>query len=496
MPSNAPSKRSISTNVSVSRGVSTPTSVRRGNSAVAARTKVTSLNLSSQSAPTYISHRNFDVESYTSRITEDNTHVVHSTLTHSAFDASNQISQTYIKRPSVAPTLTMGRRQLSHCISPHTMTRRSFATLDIACPPLGDSVLEGDVLEWKKNVGDWVNEDDTLCVLETAKVVIDIPAPRSGLLKEQRISVGDVANVGDILAVLDPEAAKPAGGADAAPKKAAAEPTKTDSKSASAAPAAPAKAPEAQKVAPTSTSDASVPTTPSAREDRRVKMTRMRQTIAQRLKDSQNTMAILSTFNEIDMTNAMTMRSDFKDAFEKKHGVRLGLMSIFMAASASALQKFPDVNAYIDGNDVVYRNYVDISIAVSTPTGLVVPVVRDVQNKSFAELEKSVADFGARARKGTIAMEEFVGGTFTISNGGVYGSLFGTPIINPPQSAILGMHGIKDRAVVIDGKVVPRKMMYVALSYDHRLIDGATGVQFLKHIKECVEDPRLLLVDF
>jgi 2-oxoglutarate dehydrogenase E2 component (dihydrolipoamide succinyltransferase) len=226
-------------------------------------------------------------------------------------------------------------------------------------------------------------------------------------------------------------------------------------------------------------------------------MTRMRQTIAKRLKDSQNSMAMLTTFNEIDMSAAQKLRADYKDLFEKKHGSKLGFMSIFMKACASALQAFPDVNAYIDAdtNEIVYRNFVDISIAVATPTGLVVPVIRGVEDLDFAGCEKAVAEYGAKARNGTIAMEDFVGGTFTISNGGVYGSLFGTPIINPPQSAILGMHSIVQRPVAVDGKVEIRPMMYVACTYDHRLLDGSTAVQFLKHIKQCVEDPRRLVLN-
>lgn len=379
-----------------------------------------------------------------------------------------------------------------------------FVNVEIKCPPLGDSVPEGDIVKWQKHVGDWVNEDDTLVSLQTAKVVVDIPAPRSGLLVSQSLEEGAIVKVGDTLCVVDTDGKKPE----------SAEAPKKESSPAPAAAAASTPAPEAKKEAPKSSpAPSAAPKTPPAaptpsataapREERRVRMTRMRQTIAKRLKDSQNTMAMLTTFNEIDMSAAQTLRAEYKDAFEKKHGVKLGFMSLFMRASASALQAFPEVNAYIDGetNEIVYRNFVDISVAVSTPTGLVVPVVRSVENMSFADIEKSIAEYAAKARNNTIAMEDFVGGTFTISNGGVYGSLFGTPIINPPQSAILGMHGIFPRPVAVSEaggkghKVEVRPMMYVALTYDHRLLDGSTAVQFLKHIKNNVEDPRRLVLD-
>jgi len=365
-------------------------------------------------------------------------------------------------------------------------SKRFMSIVGVECPPLGDSVLEGDVIEFKKQIGDWVNEDDPLLVLETAKVSIDIPAPKSGILKALHVKLGDVAKVGDKLADIDTAAAKPAGG-PAVPKAVA----ETAAKAAEAPKAAPAPAAPKKVDTPAAAVSASLP---SVREDRRVKMTRMRQTIATRLKDAQNTMALLTTFNEVDMTNAFQLRNDYKDEFEKKHGVKLGFMSIFMAATTNALQQFPDVNASIDNGEVVYRNYVDISVAVSTPTGLVVPVVRDCQTKSLADLEGAVGEYAKKARNGTIAMEDFVGGTFSISNGGVFGSMMGTPIVNPPQTAILGMHAIKDRPVAINGQVEIRKVMYIALTYDHRLIDGSTAVQFLKAIKDNVENPQRMLL--
>lgn len=401
------------------------------------------------------------------------------------------------QRKIATKKVTTKKTTTAPMVAPTRIPKRFMSVINVECPPLGDSVLEGDVIEFKKQVGDWVNEDDPLLVLETAKVSIDIPAPKSGLLKAFHVNMGDVAKVGDRLAEIDTSAAKPAGGAaaaPAAPKAAAAPAAAAPAAAAVEAPKAAAPAPAAPKKIDTPSAAAQMAIPSANREERRVKMTRMRQTIATRLKDAQNSMALLTTFNEVDMTNAFALRSTYKDEFEKKHGVKLGFMSIFMAAATNALQQFPDVNASIDNGEIVYRNFVDISVAVSTPTGLVVPVIRDCQNKSLAQLEGAVGDYAKKARNGTIAMEDFVGGTFSISNGGVFGSMFGTPIVNPPQSAILGMHGIKDRPVAIDGKVEIRKVMYIALTYDHRLLDGSTAVQFLKAIKDNVENPERMLL--
>lgn len=388
-------------------------------------------------------------------------------------------------------TKKVTKKAAAPMVAPTRMPKRFMSVINVECPPLGDSVLEGDVIEFKKQVGDWVNEDDPLLVLETAKVSIDIPAPKSGLLKAFHVKMGDVAKVGDRLCEIDTAAPKPAGGAAPAPKAAAAPAAAAP---AAEAPKAAAAAPAAPKKVDTPSAAAAMAIPSANREERRVKMTRMRQTIATRLKDAQNSMALLTTFNEVDMTNAFALRATYKDEFEKKHGVKLGFMSIFMAAATNALQQFPDVNASIDNGEIVYRNYVDISVAVSTPTGLVVPVIRDCQTKSLAQIEGAVGEYAKKARNGTIAMEDFVGGTFSISNGGVFGSMFGTPIVNPPQSAILGMHGIKDRPVAINGKVEIRKVMYIALTYDHRLLDGSTAVQFLKAIKDNVEAPERMLL--
>lgn len=351
------------------------------------------------------------------------------------------------------------------------------------------------------DVGDYVKVDDVLVVIETEKVSVDIRAPKNGLLKQQLVKAGDTIKVGQDLVELDLDAAAPskAPGAVAAPiqsseKPAAPTPSAAAASTpvappATAAPAAPAKpaapAPKAPTVKPSA----------GARSERRVPMTRMRQTIANRLKHAQNTAACLTTFNEVDMTNLQELRNKYKDDFLDKHGVKLGFMSAFVKASTFALMKHPDVNAYIVDKDIVYHDFVDVSVAVSTPTGLVVPVLRNTESMSFAEIEGAIAALGQKARKGQIAIEDMVGGTFTISNGGVYGSLFGTPILNPPQSAILGMHGIFKRPVAIGDKIEIRPMMYIALTYDHRIIDGSTAVTFLKDIKNAIEDPQRLLLD-
>lgn len=341
--------------------------------------------------------------------------------------------------------------------------------------------------------------DETIAQIETDKVTIDVRAPSAGVVESYKVSEGDTVTVGQQLAVFVPGAAGTGGGAPAAAASAPVAP-------ASASPAAPAKAPAPAAAAKSSAApSASSLAAPSAaggggvggnhRTEERVKMTRLRKRVSERLKSAQNTYAMLTTFNEIDMTNLMAMRTEYKDAFIEKHGVKLGFMSCFLKAAAKALKAEPAVNAIIDGDDIVYRNYVDISIAVSAPKGLVVPVLRDVDTMSFAGVEGTIAAFGKKARDGTLGIDEMTGGTFTISNGGVFGSLNGTPIINPPQSAILGMHSIVKRPVVVNGEIVARPMMNVALTYDHRLVDGREAVTFLKSIKESVEDPRRLLLD-
>jgi len=394
-------------------------------------------------------------------------------------------------------------------------------SVDVMVPTLGESVTEATVSTWFKAVGDSVAQDEMLCELETDKVSVEVPAPASGTLTEILAAEGSTVDASAKLAVIGGAgegAAAPAAAPAAAhvassgkdvehapsAKKMMAETgvsadqvqgsgrdgriMKEDVLKAVSAAAAPA--PAATAPAPR----APVPADDAAREER-VKMTRLRQTIAKRLKDSQNTAAMLTTYNEVDMTEVMALRSQYKDEFEKKHGVRLGFMSFFTKACCHALKEVPEVNAEIDGTDIVYKNFVHMGVAAGTPTGLVVPVIRDADSMSFADIEKAIAEKGRRARDGKLSMAEMQGGTFTLSNGGVYGSLMSSPILNPPQSGILGMHKIQDRPMAINGEVVIRPMMYLALSYDHRIVDGKGAVTFLVRVKEALEDPRRLLMD-
>ncbi|SMG12716.1 2-oxoglutarate dehydrogenase complex dihydrolipoyllysine-residue succinyltransferase [Paracoccus sp. J56] len=411
--------------------------------------------------------------------------------------------------------------------------KMSGKSVDVMVPTLGESVTEATVATWFKKVGDAVAQDEMLCELETDKVSVEVPAPAAGVLAEILAPEGATVDASARLAIITEgaagaatEASAPAAAAAAAPapsapsaeapaarkdvedapsaKKAMAEAginrdavtgtgrdgrvMKEDVARAAAAPvASAAPAPAAAPRAPSSAEDA-------AREER-VKMTRLRATIARRLKDAQNTAAMLTTYNEVDMKGIMDLRSTYKDQFEKKHKVKLGFMSFFVKACCHALKEVPEVNAEIDGGDIVYKNFVHMGVAVGTPSGLVVPVVRDADHKSFAQIEKEIAELGTRARDGKLTMAEMQGGTFTISNGGVYGSLMSSPILNPPQSGILGMHKIQDRPVVVDGQIVIRPMMYLALSYDHRIVDGKGAVTFLVRVKEALEDPRRLLMD-
>ena len=399
-------------------------------------------------------------------------------------------------------------------------------SVDVMVPTLGESVTEATVSTWFKAVGDTVAQDEMLCELETDKVSVEVPSPAAGVLTEITAAEGTTVDATAKLAVISSGAgasAAPAAAAATAPaapapatasgskdiedapsaKKAMAEAglnrdqvtgtgrdgriMKDDVAAAISAAAAPAPAPAAAPRAPVAAEDA-------AREER-VKMTRLRQTIARRLKDSQNTAAMLTTYNEVDMTEVMALRNEYKDLFLKKHGVKLGFMSFFTKACCHALKEVPEVNAEIDGTDIVYKNFVHMGIAAGTPTGLVVPVIRDADAMSFHAIEQAIAEKGARARDGKLSMAEMQGGTFTISNGGVYGSLMSSPILNPPQSGILGMHKIQDRPMAIGGQVVIRPMMYLALSYDHRIVDGKGAVTFLVRVKEALEDPRRLLMD-
>ncbi|KAH9492715.1 hypothetical protein Btru_024250 [Bulinus truncatus] len=380
----------------------------------------------------------------------------------------------------------------------------------IPAPTFPESVSEGDI-KWDKAVGDSVAQDEVVGEIETDKTNMPIHSPVAGVIEELLVKDGDTVKAGTELFKLRIGAASAGGSApkkEAAPSPAA-EPPKQQPAPSTAGPI-PVKAPpslppptqplssvpvSSVKPKPAAPSGPAPPAIGGSRSEQRVKMNRMRQRIAQRLKEAQNTCAMLTTFNEIDMSNVMEMRNRYKDVFQKKYNLKLGFMSAFVKSAAFALVDQPVVNAVIDDQEIVYRDYIDISVAVATPKGLVVPVIRNVEQMNFADIEKVIADLGERARAGTLAIEDMDGGTFTISNGGVFGSMFGTPIINPPQSAILGMHGIFDRPVAINGKVEIRPMMYVALTYDHRLIDGREAVTFLKKIKSAVEDPRTILLD-
>lgn len=404
--------------------------------------------------------------------------------------------------------------------APAKAESESTKSVDVMVPTLGESVTEATLSTWFKKVGDTVAQDEMLCELETDKVSVEVPAPASGVLSEIVAPEGTTVDASAKLAVIGGAVAS-ASDAPSAPaaetsgnsgkdvedapsaKKAMAQAgvsrdavtgsgrdgriMKEDVAKALAAAPAPSAAPASAPRAPVTADDAS--------REERVKMTRLRQTIARRLKESQNTAAMLTTYNEVDMTEVMALRKEYKELFEKKHGTKLGFMSFFTKSCCHALREVPEVNAEIDGTDVVYKNFVHMGIAAGTPTGLVVPVIRDADSMSFADIEKAISEKGKRARDGKLSMAEMQGGTFTISNGGVYGSLMSSPILNPPQSGILGMHKIQDRPMAINGEVVIRPMMYLALSYDHRIVDGKGAVTFLVRVKEALEDPRRLLMD-
>ncbi len=407
---------------------------------------------------------------------------------------------------------------------------------EIKVPVLGESVTEGTIAEWLKQPGEAVAADEPIASLETDKVAVDVPSPVAGIMSQHLVAVGDTVEVGAVIAIIEAGATAGAAAPAAAPAAAKADPASapaaTEELLTPAQTMSPAvrravlehgvdpstikgtgkdgrltkedvlAAAEAKAKAPATPAPAAAPTaapapvqTGGARGTERVKMTRMRQTIAKRLKAAQDNAAMLTTFNDVDMSAVIEARDKYKDLFAKKHDIRLGFMGFFAKAACLALKDVPAVNAYIDGDEIIYHDYVDISVAVSAPNGLVVPVIRDADKKGFARIEQDIADFGARAKAGTLTMEDMTGGTFTISNGGVFGSLMSTPIINPPQSAVLGLHRIEDRPVVRDGQIVIRPMMYIAMSYDHRLIDGREAVTALKIIKDAIEDPTRMLID-
>jgi len=406
---------------------------------------------------------------------------------------------------------------------------------EVKVPVLGESITEATLGQWLKKPGEAVAIDEPIASLETDKVAVEVPSPVAGIMGAYAVEEGATVNVGAVIGSID--AGTSAAAPVSVPARTAAAAAVAPAVTTTAAPAADAENSDlplspavrrlvlelgidpskikgtgkdgrltkedvlaAAKGAPAPSADATVAaalTTQATggRQEERLKMTRLRQTIAKRLKSAQDTAALLTTFNDVDMSAVMEARATYKDLFEKKHGVRLGFMGFFTKAVALAARDVPAVNAKIEGDEIVYHNYLDVSVAVSAPNGLVVPVVRNADAMSFAQIEKAIGDFGAKAKAGTLTMDDMSGGTFTISNGGVFGSLMSTPIINPPQSAVLGLHRIEDRAVVRDGQVVVRPMMYLALSYDHRLIDGREAVTFLKIVKEAIEDPTRLLID-
>ncbi|CAN1242977.1 Dihydrolipoyllysine-residue succinyltransferase component of 2-oxoglutarate dehydrogenase complex 2, mitochondrial [Linum perenne] len=368
-------------------------------------------------------------------------------------------------------------------------------------PFMGESITDGTLATFLKKPGDRVEVDEPIAQIETDKVTIDVASPEAGVIKEFVAKEGDTVEPGTKVAIISKsgEGVSHVAPSEKLPESTAPKPSEKKDEVKQTSKPEPSPGTEKPKKSTSAASPpkqaATEPQLPPKDRERRVPMTRLRKRVATRLKDSQNTFALLTTFNEVDMTNLMKLRSEYKDAFVEKHGVKLGLMSGFIKAAVSALQHQPVVNAVIDGDDIIYRDYVDISIAVGTPKGLVVPVLRNVDRMNFADIEKEINTLAKKANDGTISIDEMAGGSFTISNGGVYGSLLSTPIINPPQSAILGMHSIVSRPMVVGGAVVPRPMMYIALTYDHRLIDGREAVFFLRRIKDVVEDPRRLLLD-
>jgi 2-oxoglutarate dehydrogenase E2 component (dihydrolipoamide succinyltransferase) len=429
---------------------------------------------------------------------------------------------------------------------------------DVIVPTLGESITEATLGQWLKQPGDPIKADEPIASLETDKVAVEVPSPVAGTMGEHVVAEGDTVAVGAVIARIEAGAAAPAS-AEAPQPAVLASPVnpagpgetpgvKTDPDAphaeegedegspltlspavrrvvlehgldpskirgtgkdgrltkddvlaaAQAEKARPAPAPAAPSPAPAPTpapAPAPAPAASGERREERVRMTRLRQTIARRLKEAQNSAALLTTFNDVDMTAVIDARGRYKDLFEKKHGIRLGFMGFFVKAAVLAARDIPSVNAYLEGDEIVFHDYVDVSVAVSAPNGLVVPVIRNADKLSFAEIETTIADFGRRAKDGTLRMDEMQGGTFTISNGGVFGSLLSTPIVNPPQSAVLGMHRIEERPVVRGGQIVARPMMYLALTYDHRLVDGREAVTFLVRMKEAIEDPTRLLID-
>lgn len=404
-------------------------------------------------------------------------------------------------------------------------------SVEIKVPILPESVSEATVATWHKQVGDAVSIDENIVDIETEKVVLEVPSTVNGVIKELRVEEGATVGEQDVIAIVE-EGASAEAPAEKTEEKAAEPAAKSEAPAETSSEDADKLSPAVRKMlaennlsasaikgtgkngrilkedvlahlenassAPATSKQSAAPVkTPQAgeRSERRVPMTRLRATIARRLKEAQDTQAMLTTFNDVNLQAVIDLRNQYKELFEKKHGTRLGFMSFFVKAAIEALKRFPAVNASIDGNDIVYHDYYDVGIAASSPRGLVVPVLRDVDQMSFADVEKNIGEYGQKAKDGKLTMEDLVGGTFTVSNGGVFGSMLSTPIVNPPQSAILGMHRIEERPIAENGQVVIRPMMYLALTYDHRIIDGKESVLFLRTIKECLEDPARLLLE-
>jgi 2-oxoglutarate dehydrogenase E2 component (dihydrolipoamide succinyltransferase) len=404
-----------------------------------------------------------------------------------------------------------------------------MALIEVKAPSVGESITEVIIGEWLKSPGDWVEEDESIVVVESDKVNMEVPAPQAGVLTNAVKAVGETALVGELIAQIDPNAKPSAAPASSDASSANAAPTSSDSATATVSgetrvtPAArrllaerglssdevKATGPGGRllkedvlnhKSTPKASSAASkvdkpLPVVAGSREQERVPMSPIRRTVARRLLEAQQTAAILTTFNEVDMSAVMAIRKRYQDRFIKRYDMKLGFMSFFVRAVVESLKLYPEVNARIDGNNIVYNHYYDIGIAVGGGKGLVVPVLRNAEALGFAETEAKIRDFGKRAQKNRLTLDELQGGTFSITNGGIYGSLLSTPILNPPQSGILGMHGIQDRPIAVNGEVVIRPMMYIALSYDHRIVDGKGAVSFLKHVKELLEDPQRILLE-
>jgi 2-oxoglutarate dehydrogenase E2 component (dihydrolipoamide succinyltransferase) len=397
------------------------------------------------------------------------------------------------------------------------------AATEIKVPPLGESVSEATVAQWLKKAGEVVQADEPIVELETDKVTLEVNAPVAGILQNVSAKTGTTVSVGDILGAIVPDTQSKSSSAPEVPKRADTPPAPPEKQEPQ--PMSDKNAPSVKKIAAEQNIDvtqvlgsgkegrvtkgdlinfgtrepSSAPQIalelPEREDEEHIKMTRLRKSIATRLKEAQNTAAMLTTFNEVDMTNVMAARNQYKEAFEKKHGIKLGFMSFFVKAIIVALKEIPAVNGSIEGEDLVYKNHYDIGVAVSTPQGLVVPVVRDADRMGFADVEKEIGALSLKARNGKLTMQDLTGGTFTVTNGGTFGSLMSTPILNPPQSGILGMHKIQERPVALKGEVKIRPMMYLALTYDHRIIDGREAVTFLVRVKECIENPERILLD-